>query len=228
MGAGKPGAGKLDAGQPSAGKPEVGKPAAAPLAAGRLVAAKLGAIAPVATAPASTVPTTVPSAATVRDTAATDEATMGNTVLVLDRTRHVARDPRPTVTLGTDDTPAGARVILFPTRSVAPPPPPPQAGTAQQRLTKALASLDAALAEQRTAMVGWRESLDHLRKATTGLGLSMQRYQRTLGKLGADVSDLHAQAVRLERWADDALAQSGTPAPKRADAGVAIATAKPD
>ena len=75
----------------------------------------------------------------------------------------------------------------------------------QERLTRALASLDAALAEQRIAMSGWRESLDHLRKATTGLGLSMQRYHRTLGKLGTDVSDLHAKSVQLERWADKAL-----------------------
>lgn len=75
----------------------------------------------------------------------------------------------------------------------------------QERLTRALASLDAALAEQRIAMSGWRESLEHLRKATTGLGLSMQRYHRTLGKLGTDVSDLHAKSVQLERWADKAL-----------------------
>ena len=62
-----------------------------------------------------------------------------------------------------------------------------------------------AASEQRIAMSGWRESLDHLRKATTGLGLSMQRYHRTLGKLGTDVAELHSQAVRLEDWADDAL-----------------------
>jgi predicted ATPase with chaperone activity len=77
----------------------------------------------------------------------------------------------------------------------------------QERLSRALASLDAALAEQRVAMSGWRESLDHLRKATTGLGLSMQRYHRTLGKLGTDVSDLHAKSVQLERWADKALSK---------------------
>lgn len=84
----------------------------------------------------------------------------------------------------------------------------PRAKDAQQeRLSRALASLDAALAEQRVAMSGWRESIDHLRKATTGLGLSMQRYHRTLGKLGTDVSDLHAKSVQLERWADKALSK---------------------
>lgn len=94
-----------------------------------------------------------------------------------------------------------AEIIPFPIRPGA-----RTAGNdAQERLARALASLDTALSEQRSAMAGWRESLDHLRKATTGLGLSMQRYHRTLGKLGTDVADLHAQAVRLERWADDAM-----------------------
>ena len=96
---------------------------------------------------------------------------------------------------------AEARVSQAPAEPVAPRPRDEQ----QERLTRALASLDAALAEQRIAMSGWRESLDHLRKATTGLGLSMQRYHRTLGKLGTDVSDLHAKSVQLERWADKAL-----------------------
>jgi hypothetical protein len=102
-----------------------------------------------------------------------------------------------------EQTRAGAEIIPFPVKPAAPAP----ANDAQDRLARALASLDAALAEQRQAMSGWRESLDHLRKATTGLGLSMQRYDRTLGKLGLDVSALHTQSVRLERWADDALKQ---------------------
>ena len=95
-------------------------------------------------------------------------------------------------------SPATAQIIPFPIR-----PDRQAAGNdAQERLARALASLDAALTEQRSAMVGWRESLEHLRKATTGLGLSMQRYHRTLGKLGADVANLHAESVRLEQWAD--------------------------
>ncbi len=148
-----------------------------------------------------------------------------DSVLVMDPARRTVREARPGVTLGggSDDGKTTAEVILFPTRSSVPAP----TGTAEQRLTRALASLDAALSEQRSAMAGWRESLDHLRKATTGLGLSMQRYQRTLGKLGADVSDLHAQALRLERWADDTLAKSGATAP-RADAGASTAAAKRD
>jgi hypothetical protein len=106
-------------------------------------------------------------------------------------------------------TPATAEIIPFPVRTELPPADQPAAPApdAQERLTRALATLDAALAEQRAAMAGWRASLDDLRKATTGLGLSMQRYHRTLGKLGSDVTELHAQAVRLERWADDAMTQ---------------------
>lgn len=161
---------------------------------------------------------------TSTDATSLDTGSTGNTVLVMDPARRAARASRPAVTLdgaleaaaqaGGADAPgpdAGARIILFPVRGAAPV---AQGGDAQQRLTRALASLDAALSEQRTAMAGWRDSLDHLRKATTGLGLSLQRYQRTLGKLGADVSDLHAQAVRLEKWADDTLTRS---APRKDD-----------
>lgn len=110
---------------------------------------------------------------------------------------------------------ATAQIIPFPVKSDpssavgvrSEPSTPPNRTEAQERLARALASLDSALSEQRDAMSGWRESLDHLRKATTGLGLSMQRYHRTLGKLGTDVADLHAKSVQLERWADDALKQ---------------------
>jgi hypothetical protein len=94
-----------------------------------------------------------------------------------------------------------AQIIRFPTRAAAPTP----SADPQERLARALAALDAALTEQRIAMGGWRDSLDQLRRTTNGLGLSMQRYQRTLGKLGDDVAALHAQSVRLERWAETAL-----------------------
>lgn len=65
-------------------------------------------------------------------------------------------------------------------------------------------------------MAGWRESLEQLRKATTGLGLSVQRYNRTLGKLGEDVAELNAGARRLERWADEAVSGAPGGAPNRA------------
>ena len=113
-----------------------------------------------------------------------------------------------TPTDATADQPATAQIIPFPIR----PDQRPDANQARDRLARALASLDAALAEQRAAMTGWRDSLNQLRKATSGLGLSMQRYDRTLGKLGGEVSELHAEALRLERWADDTVARtrSGT------------------
>lgn len=104
-----------------------------------------------------------------------------------------------------------AQIIPFPTRMAAadavlqPAPDSALSESPQERLARALASLDAALTEQRTAMAGWRDALDQLRKSTNGLGLSIQRYQRTLGKLGDDVAALNTQAVRLERWADGAL-----------------------
>jgi hypothetical protein len=80
-----------------------------------------------------------------------------------------------------------------------------QQAAPHDRLTRALAALDAALNEQRAAMAGWRDTLEQLRKTTTGLGLSMQRYSRALGKLGDDVAELNAGATRLERWADGAM-----------------------
>ena len=120
-------------------------------------------------------------------------------------TTHATHD---TTTAADNAGKASAQIIPFPAKAAAPGKADPRAQDPQERLTRALASLDSALSEQRAAMSGWRESLDHLRKATTGLGLSMQRYHRTLGKLGADVSDLHAEALRLERWADDTLART--------------------
>jgi hypothetical protein len=97
-------------------------------------------------------------------------------------------------------SPGTAEIIQFPARRPAP------ATDGQDRLTRALAALDSAIAEQRAAMVTWREALDDLKKTTHGLGLSMQRYRGSLDRLGDDVATLHQEAVRLERWADDALA----------------------
>jgi len=140
---------------------------------------------------------------------------------------------------GTADTTAeadnaamiGARIIPFPVKATARAKADPRAQPTpdpQERLARALASLDSALSDQRAAMSGWRESLDHLRKATNGLGLSMQRYHRTLGKLGSDVSELHAEALRLERWADDTLAQTAAgPAPGPAARSPTTADAAP-
>lgn len=102
-------------------------------------------------------------------------------------------------------SPVSAQIIPFPARAPAPAAPAATTPDPQARLARALSALDAALSEQRTAMAGWRESLDQLRKTTNGLGLTMQRYHQTLGKLGSDVSALNQQARQLEAWADNVL-----------------------
>lgn len=99
-----------------------------------------------------------------------------------------------------------AQIIPFPSRApVAAAAAPVATPDPQERLARALSALDAALSEQRTAMAGWRESLDQLRKTTNGLGMTMQRYHQTLGKLGSDVTALNQQARKLEAWADNVL-----------------------
>ena len=100
-----------------------------------------------------------------------------------------------------------AQIIQFPARPATPIDAVAQ-GAPPDRLTLALASLEAALAEQRAALAGWRDSMDQLRKSTAGLGLSLQRYQRTLGKLGEDVDRLKGQNQEMERWATQAIAKA--------------------
>ena len=104
-------------------------------------------------------------------------------------------------------SPVSAQIIPFPSRVpvAAAAAPAVAAPDPQERLARALTALDAALSEQRTAMAGWRDSLDQLRKTTNGLGLTMQRYHQTLGKLGSDVTALNQQARKLEAWADNVL-----------------------
>jgi ABC-type transporter Mla subunit MlaD len=98
-----------------------------------------------------------------------------------------------------------AQIIAFPVRPkaaevpVAEPQP-------QDRLARALESLNAALAEQRTALAAWRGALGELKATTTGLGDSLQTYQANLRSLGDSVSSLNAKARSLEEWADSAAA----------------------
>ena len=114
------------------------------------------------------------------------------------------------------DTVSTAEIIRFPVRTVAPPAPP----AANEQVSRAMARLESALADQRAALAKWRESMDQLRKTTAGLGLSLQRYQRSLGKLSDDVGRLKGQAQQLEQWADGvisrqkqgAITPGGTPA----------------
>ncbi len=95
------------------------------------------------------------------------------------------------------NTAASAEIIAFPERPAA----------AEDRLRRALAALDRALADQRVAVATWRGALDDLRLAMAGLGGRMETYHGELGKLSDGVARLNARATWLSNWADKA---SGT------------------
>jgi ABC-type transporter Mla subunit MlaD len=93
-----------------------------------------------------------------------------------------------------------AVIIPFPARpSLAPDP------DGQERLNRALASLDAAVAAQRMAVADWRLALVQLQATMRGLGQSMERYHDNLGELGTRMAAVNSQAHSLEEWADDVL-----------------------
>lgn len=96
-----------------------------------------------------------------------------------------------------------ATIIPFPA-----PPRVPDCQDGQERLRRALAGLDDAVAGQRAAVAAWRKALTELGSTMAGLGESLQRYRGSLDSLGDRVAGLHNQAVQLERTADTALAQS--------------------
>ncbi len=102
---------------------------------------------------------------------------------------------------------AVAQIIPFPARRLPAPdvtePPPAPAG--QERLVRALASLNAALADQRAAMAAWQGALAELKQTTQSLTGGLQRYHSSLGALGTKVASLREEAVRLEAWADQVL-----------------------
>ena len=91
-----------------------------------------------------------------------------------------------------------ADIIPFPVRRAADADP--------GRLDRALASLNAALAEQQAAMGRWCDSLAALRLSSNRLGDSLSRYDASLASLESNVLALNAQARALERWADTTLA----------------------
>ena len=100
-----------------------------------------------------------------------------------------------------EQTSVTAEIIPFPSRRPA-----PTADDGQERLRRALAGLDEALAGQRAAFAAWRGALGELSTVVSGLGDSMQRYCGSLDALGTSVAGLHAQAEQLEQTADAALA----------------------
>ena len=93
-----------------------------------------------------------------------------------------------------------ATIIAFPRA--------PEGADGSARLGRALAALEAALAEQRMAVATWRESLAELHGSVLGLGGSLGAYHARLGELASGVDGLHHEAQRLEAWADAALARS--------------------
>ena len=97
-----------------------------------------------------------------------------------------------------------AQIIAFPASSVTLPPDDPQ-----QRLRRAVAALDAAVAVQRRAVGEWRESLARLQAAMHGLGTSLAQYRDNLDRVGSEVAAVNAQARALESWADSALVCAG-------------------
>lgn len=101
-----------------------------------------------------------------------------------------------------DPTSVTAVIIPFPSRR------PATGCDGQERLRRALEGLDEALATQRAAVAAWRAALSDLGGVVSGLGDSLRRYRGSLDALGSRVAGLHAQAVRLERTADAALAVS--------------------
>ena len=100
--------------------------------------------------------------------------------------------------LMSDSSPT-AQIIPFPARQ-------PNPDDAQERLRRALAGLENAIAGQRAAVAAWRKALGELGTVVSGLGESLQRYRGNLDTLGDRVAGLHTQAVKLEQTADAALA----------------------
>ena len=110
---------------------------------------------------------------------------------------------------------ATSQIIAFPAHTAAPEvslqaaqasakPRPEEA-----RLTRALAGRNDAVTTQRAAMTAWKVALGDLRTITSRLGDSLRGYNDSLGHLDARVKTLCAGAVKLEAWADDALARKG-------------------
>ncbi len=106
----------------------------------------------------------------------------------------------------------GAVVIRFPARAPTQPVIDRDAeAEAQARLRRALAALDAALAEQREAVASWRNAIGGLQTSMANLGGSVQLYRARLDALAVQVAGVHNQAVWLEEWADQVLGSQPGP-----------------
>ena len=94
------------------------------------------------------------------------------------------------------------RVIPFPAERARRP------ARGEDRLVAALASLEAALAVQRAAMAGFRESLGALSAAVGTLETGMTGYADRLATLRREVDGVNGTARALEAWADGVLARA--------------------
>jgi hypothetical protein len=109
-----------------------------------------------------------------------------------------------------DATSVTAQIIPFPLRR-----PVPATNDSRERLKRALAGLDEAVAEQRAAVAKWRGSLAELSTVVSRLGAGLQCYRGHLDTLSTRVARLHTQAVLLERTA-------GVVSANRADCSVSV------
>jgi hypothetical protein len=96
---------------------------------------------------------------------------------------------------------------VIPFRPRARPDTAPAAGDGQERLARALATLDAALLEQQGAVDRFRLAIGDLERAASGLEAGLVRYGDELACLGHDLERLAIEARALEAWADAALAR---------------------
>ena len=113
-----------------------------------------------------------------------------------------------------------AEIIQFPNRQATGPAYSNRAASNQadanrkQRLERALANLDAAMAEQRKAMAAWRSALDDLKASAHSLGDGLRRYGGVLDGLGADVSEVRARSDGLSEWTEGTIARNAGPPPR--------------
>lgn len=93
---------------------------------------------------------------------------------------------------------ADADIIAFPAERARPPSP-------ESRLARALASLEAALAEQRTAARALHDASATLRTTVAGLEARLVAHRDGLQHLATEVTLLNGEARRLEAWADSMI-----------------------
>jgi ABC-type transporter Mla subunit MlaD len=97
-----------------------------------------------------------------------------------------------------------ADILAFPAgRARAPSP--------ETRLARALASLQAALEEQRAAAHALQDASAALRTTMGALHDRLAGHRDTLGVLADQVGQVNSQARTLERWADGVLAKDAPP-----------------